>query len=409
MGIIRIMSEVRDLQNPAEAAALNAAITAADALPHLPARAMLRLVRATHADEQGVDPEAVALLEDAIRYLKPLAAFESQWQPYLNRARQQLAVQHSRSSGLEIRTHLPEGQEDDGSMRDIMVAVMGAQQAAAEVYGRAAVRDVESDIEDIVWNAVVMGHPNRFADIPESVAFAQQVVRKLVAHAALPESTMQHAQVMVAGLLRYLWDTQNLNDFGEDFAAGQAGAVSALLEDIRANWVAPGDNAWYGLMEPVASAIDETLSFIAGLSWEDVYTHLDPRMDALAQDLKTRLQQVQTLHPAALAGCAAYVSGMVMAKNTFSPLDGSVPESIGERLTGVYHALAKDNEARFFAYLAKGFEEVAKRPQDELARWRMEPDDGNTQLDSGHTAKKHAKSSRPQKKGKESGKACRTL
>jgi len=78
-------------------------------------------------------------------------------------------------------------------------------------------------------------------------------------------------------------------------------------------------------------------------------------------------------------------------------------------LTGVYHALASENEARFFAYLFKGFEDVAKRPVDELARWRMEPDVGNTPLDSGPTAKKHTKSSRPRKKGKESGKASRTL
>lgn len=380
LGLVCTTSEMQSLDTDPEAEALDEAIAVADALHHLPARAMLRLVRANHVDEQGTSPEAIALLEDTIRYLVPLAVFEPQWGPLLGAARGKLAVQRASANGLEIQTHRPEG-EDDGSMRQIMEGVMGAQQAVEEKYGRAAVRDVEADADDIAWNAVVMGHPNRFEDTPESVAFAGQVAQKLVQRGFLPVSAMEHAPTMLAGLLRHLWDSQNLNYLGQDAAESQAGAVLALLEDIRANWAPPDSKDWYSLVEPAPRLIDELLAFIDDLRWEDVYKHLDQRMDALVGQLNAMLAKVQGTHPAALGGCAAYVCGVVMAKNIFSPLDGSVPESIGKRLTRVYHELASGNESRFFTYLTKGFQKVANRPVDELARWRMD-------LEGSHGARK---------------------
>jgi CHAT domain-containing protein len=367
VGLVRAVSELPD-----DEAALDDAIAVADTLHHLPARALLRLIRASRADEEGTGHEAIALFEDAIRYLAPLAAFEPQWGALLAGARGKLGVQRAGASGLEIRTHLPPGMEDDGEMQQFMQALLGAQQAAAAEYGHATTRDEETDADDIAWNAVVMGHPNRFEDMPESVEFAALVARKFARMGDLPADAMQHAPAMLAGLLRFLWDKQVTTYLGMDAAETQAVAVGALLDDIRAHWSPPDHEAWYPLVASVPTRIDALLAFIEGLAWEEIYQHLDPRMDALAEELTALLAQVHEAHPEALPGCAAYVCGVLMAKNTFSPLDGSVPESIGERLTRVYHAVAGDNEAHFFAYLTKGFEQVASRPMDELARWRME-------------------------------------
>jgi hypothetical protein len=270
---------------------------------------------------------------------------------------------------------MPAGQQDDGSMRQLMEAVMGAQQGAEEAFGAAAVRDVVNSIDDILLNAVVTGHPNRFSDMPEAVAYARQVAQKLERGGFLTATARSTAPSMLAALLRYLWDTQNLNYLAPEMAEGQAGAARALVDDIQTNWSPPDGQPWYPLSEPAARLVDEVLAFIAGLGWEDVYKHLDPRMNALADQLKGILEQVRAQHPAALGACAAYVCGTVMLKNRFSPLDGSVPESIGERMTKVYHALDRDNESRYFAYLTKGFEAVRNRPLDELARWRLEADE----------------------------------
>jgi len=394
LSVVQTMSEVRDLNNPEQAAALDGAIGVADMLHHLPSRAMLRFVKADQTADEGL---GAASIEDAIRYLVPLAAIEPAWDHVLLAARKKLAGAQLKARGFGIRTRLPEGQQDDGSMHEIMEAIMGAQLEAEEIYGAAAIRDVEAGIEDILWNAVVAGHPNRFEDIPESVAYSLQVARKLERRGFLPACAMPYAPSMLAAGLRHLWDSQNLNYLSPDFAEGQAGAVHALVEDIAANWAPPVSKSWYVLVEPVPRLIEEVLAFIHGLSWENIYKHLDSRMEVLSEQLKEILDKVNASHPTALAACAAYVSGVVMVKNTFSPLEGSVPESIGERMTKVFHALDADNESRYFSYLSKGFEKVANRAPDELARWRMESAKPPAQPARKRLAKIAAKSSRTRK------------
>ncbi len=214
-------------------------------------------------------------------------------------------------------------------MRYIMQALMGAYQAAEAKTGAVAVRDVETGIDDILWNAVVAGYPNRFQDMPEASAFARQIAQKLERGGFLPAASMRHAPAMLAGFLRHLWDSQNLMYLAPEMAEGQAGALRVLIDDIRANWAPPDKSPWYARVEPVPRLVDDLLKFIDGLKWEEIYKHLDRRMDALASELKAILDKVQGAHPAALGACAAYVSGVVIMKNTFSPLDGSVPESIG--------------------------------------------------------------------------------
>jgi hypothetical protein len=373
LGLVQMVSALRGDDPREDMATLADAVDVADALHHLPSRAMLRLVLAAQADERGPSADAQALLEDTIRYLAPLAAFEPQWGAVLVNVRGKLAKQRSSARGLEIRAHLPPGQEDDGSMDAIMEALMGAQQSAEDTYGRATVRDTETDANDVAWNAVVMGHPNRFEDIPESVRFAAIVARKFVQIGSLPSTSLPYAVPMLAGLLRYLWDSQNLNHLGRDAAEAQAGALLLMLDEIRTHWSPPGDAAPLATVAAVPAMVDELLAFLDGLDWQEIYKHLDERMDALSEKLEAMLAGLQEKHPSALAGCAAYVCGVVMEKNTFSPLDGSVPESIGERLTRVYHALARENPAHFFACLAKSHEALASRPQDELARWKMDP------------------------------------
>jgi len=397
LSLVQTMTEVSDLNDPRQAAAFDDAIRVADLLRHLPSRGLLRFIKADRAAEQ-LGADSAALMEDSIRYLGPLAAMEPGWDGMLSAARQMIAKWRMKERGFELRTHMPKGQEDDGSMRQIMEAVMGAQQAAEEIYGSVAIRETETGIEDILWNAVVAGHPNRFQDIPESVTFAEQVAQKLRRRGFLSAAAMPFATPMLAGLLRYSWDRQNLNYLAPDFAEGQAGTVQALVEDIAANWSPPEGQAWYALMESVPDLIDNVLAFIEGLSWGDIYKHLDSRMDSLAAQLKELLDQVKALHPAALGSCAAYVSGLVMVKNTFSPLEGSVPESVGECMTKVFHALDADNEGRFFGYLQKGFQSVVSRENDELARWRMESGGPPPKAPRKGPVPKRARKSRPRKR-----------
>ena len=95
-------------------------------------------------------------------------------------------------------------------------------------------------------------------------------------------------------------------------------------------------------------------------------------LESKAANLRKTLDNLKENDPDMLAAVAAYLAGTVIVKNTFSPLDGSVPESIGERMTKLYHAIDSDNDGRFFSYLTKGFESVRQEQESELERWRSE-------------------------------------
>jgi hypothetical protein len=261
---------------------------------------------------------------------------------------------------------------DDPEVQDIMDVLKSAYQAQAEVSGLAEPTDDNDSLESIAWNAVVMGHPNRFPDMPETASFARQVVDKLVEGGHLHHDARLYAVYMVAGLLRMLWDRQNLMYLDPEFARGQAGALEQMIEDLNQNWSPAENQPWFSDAEAFPKKVDDALAHIDAQTWDGVYQVLDPTMAEIQQEGIRILEDVGTAYPDALPGIAAYISGVVIVKNTFSPLDGSVPESIGERLTKVYHALDSDNEGRIYPYLMKGFQAVREKEENELDRWRRE-------------------------------------
>jgi hypothetical protein len=114
LGVVRTLADVHDLRDPVQAAALDRAIGVSDALGHLPSRALLRFVKAVKA----VDSETrnqVALFDDAIHYLSPLAAFEPAWNNVLRQAREKLAVERSSEKGLAIHSISPSSRSVTGS------------------------------------------------------------------------------------------------------------------------------------------------------------------------------------------------------------------------------------------------------------------------------------------------------
>ena len=76
--------------------------------------------------------------------------------------------------------------------------------------------------------------------------------------------------------------------------------------------------------------------------------------------------------PEALAGCYAWLLGSIVVRNTFSPLEGSVPELIGERMNKLASKLWMDGEGYLMHYLGEGFSMVRNAEFDELQRWKLD-------------------------------------
>lgn len=92
-------------------------------------------------------------------------------------------------------------------------------------------------------------------------------------------------------------------------------------------------------------------------------------MKALRKQAEALLARIGKASPEALAGAAAYLTGVVASKNVFTPLEGE--DDMHKHMTAVVNALSDSNEDRFLQYLMKGFEAVRTLEPDELARWRV--------------------------------------
>src|SRR5262249_13874207 len=157
----------------------------------------------------------------------------------------------------------------------------------------------------------------------------------------------------------FLWSTQKTTYLEPELAAGQTGTAVALIEDLNARWAPPpGDSAWFKGVKEIEEDIDATLRHLWSLKWEKIYDEWDPEMKRLGERTKALLATIGKEQTEALPSCAAVVTGTFVDRNTFSPLQGSVPESFDERLTRVFHDLSGGNEQRFFPYLMRGFESV---------------------------------------------------
>ena len=255
---------------------------------------------------------------------------------------------------------------DDG-MDDAVNALRSifGQMAAANPIER---RMPEKSIEDVTWNAVVMGHGNRFDDMPQVFHVAETVASKLQDMKAFPPKAAKYAPVVLAGMLNFLWRSQNLAFLAPEFAEGQAGTLRVAVDDLKRNWASP--QPWLAKLAEFPSAIDDALKLIDAQTWEGVYKVLDPQMQQLETKALQTLAYVEKNHKEATSAAMAFLMGTVIQKNTFSPLEGSVPEDIGERLTNLYNTLESKAEGAFFPWLTLGFKAVREQPMSEVQRWK---------------------------------------
>jgi len=82
------------------------------------------------------------------------------------------------------------------------------------------------------------------------------------------------------------------------------------------------------------------------------------------------VDDVQRLTPDRVPDAAAWIFGSLIERNTYSPLDGSVPEDIGQMLMKVHGQLESRGEALFMPWLIAGFASVQDHQYNELERWQ---------------------------------------
>jgi tetratricopeptide (TPR) repeat protein len=346
-------------------ASFDLAVTLADELRHLPAQAMLRVLRARSADPEGAPN--VEQLRDAIFYLEPLASRRDFWTRLLVGVRGDVRRADLTNKGLEIRRRGPGSDEPDPAMEAVLSALFASEHAAEDVQGAATRRLHERSIEDIAWNAVVAGHPNRFHDTIEASAYCRLVVRKLIDRGHLSADAEPVVHPMLTGLMWFLWSSQNTTFLDRALAEGQAGTVLAMLKDVAKGWPPAVDAPWVGAVLRFPQRLDEVLQHLEKQPWERHAKEVADRIPRLAEDAKTLLETVSAAAPEALAGCAAFLAGLLAVRNTYTALE--CQDDLEEHMKRALWTVNADNEARFSKYLWEGFAVVRNRQPDELERW----------------------------------------
>jgi hypothetical protein len=260
----------------------------------------------------------------------------------------------------------------DETLKSFLDVLYGVYADQARRQGFAELRETEKTLEDIAWNAIVIGHPNRFEDMQDGAVFCAQLTRKLHQHGFLPAAALPYASTVLSGVLRFLWDSQNLAYLDPELAKGWTGTLLQAIADLHAHWSPPTGQPWFEVIRSFPHEVDERLRFLHHLTYWQVYDHLDRKLAEIEKLALHMIKQVQRQYPQSLDGCAAYIMGTLIEKNTFSPLQGSVPEDIGERLLRIYVTVSEKAEDYFQNYLWRGFEKVRNPEQDELSRWRFD-------------------------------------
>jgi hypothetical protein len=225
-------------------------------------------------------------------------------------------------------------------------------------------------VGEVLHNAVLARRDLGMEAMPESFAFARQVATRLQQLGALPPAAVPHASTALAGLLVWMWGTQNVVSLPGEIVEGQVGVISELLASLRAHWP-PADAQWFEDVRPFQDEIPTWLAELDELPYGDeLYRSLDQIIERIERRAEELLARAEAREPARVPDAAAWILGCLVERNTWSYTDGSVPEDICDRLVALGARLGGKGEAFFWPWLERGFREVRERVPDELDRWR---------------------------------------
>ena len=278
LAIIEVLSKLNYSTPQSDEECVERLIAVADEIGHLPAMAVLRSVKANRQLEtETSEASKTAALDDAILMLDALREEAPAWE----RVRQKfLSAKKSielRSLGLERRFQGNWDQESQDAA-NALLDILQASQADQELNdGTVAMRPDEAGLEDIAWNAIVVGYPNRFEDMREEAAYAGELVRKLINRDFLPSSTQEAARLLLAGLLHDLWGRQHSAGLERELVQGWSGTLLQAVADLSRNWGPPDTAPAFKIISGFPRRLEETLAFLDGCKWEEIYKHMDAR------------------------------------------------------------------------------------------------------------------------------------
>ena len=375
MLLVRGISGLEAEPDASSRATVVAACRVALDLDYLPGAALLAAILASTYGEADERAETLRVLEGVLEVLEPLEHDEGPWKSLLDRTLTQwmLARLGDRAPGLQVRGPGSDAEHEEllglgQAMRDMQLAIEARRiRSGPSATGATAPRSEH----DLLHEAVTASRSVHLEDMPEVAAYCDQVTEKLIAAGALTREAQPHAATAITGLLHWLWGSQNVFALPPEMADGQTGTLGQLVAAIREHWPPVGAQ-WFAELAPLPKTIRDELASIEGLPYDDrLYPAIDTAIGRVEDAVTGALGRVRERYPARAPDAMAFALGALIEHNTYSYLDGSVPEGISERLTRVHTRVSADAEAAFYPWLMEGFRGAREHQPDELERWRL--------------------------------------
>jgi tetratricopeptide (TPR) repeat protein len=352
------------------------AIVLADELNHLTARVITRILLVNRLISLG-DWQRVSLaLEDLLPLLDAQARRDADWQPIrVSWLAVWQRLQASNNEGYPDIPALTEAHNSEAERAEaelVKLVIEGSAAGEAREDGGAELRYDEDTLDDIAWNAIVIGHQSRFEDMLERANYARELARKLREQSILSGESEPYAATLLSGLLSVVWAMQSDVYLPQPLAAACSDGLVEAIRDINSTWSPPTSEPWFHIVRAFPEAVDSAMDRMLNrdFSAQNLAAHTYQERDALTTLGKRLLDRVVEHYPDHVDGCTAYLIGTIIQKNTFFWLD-PLEEAAAKCLDGVFVDIAYANEDKYLPrYLGKRLDTLKHPEWDELDRWK---------------------------------------
>ena len=331
------------------------------------------------ADLLGQDGQAEAArdaLDRAIDAADAASRHDGKWVQPLNSllaAREKMDLDFEIPE-IEISSGVKVNDRSDPAVRALLELQHAFDQREARRTGVLRPRLPEQSLDDLCWNAVVLGERNRFSDEFPCAGFCRLLAARATHLGFIRPEEEAAVRRVAAGSLRFLWSAQRMTHLERERAVGQAGTLRVALEALGSDNLA-SDGPTFEAMRHIERLGDE-FKAQAGGSAANRFARARERLQgqvagADAGSIAHAIEAMIAGTPASSrdrAHRAAWGMGYLL-ELAYDLTLGDRPAAAAGILAAHSH-LESDAEANLWAYLVDGFEETRKTPLDPLIRWR---------------------------------------
>jgi hypothetical protein len=324
----------------------------------------------SHAELDRGDP-ARSSLDRAIDLFEWIASANERWRPIL----QGLLA---RRQTMDLRFEIPEIKLDSGmtvndrsdpAIRAVLDVQHAVDQQSTRKGGALRLRLPERSVDDLCWNAVVLGQRGRFPDEFACAGFARLLATRAVGAGWITPEREADWRRVAAGTLRFLWLAQRMTHLERERCLGQSGTLRVALESVARH---AGAEAW---QVPLRQQYEQLLTTAGGRP-EDRFARTRERLGggtsaptpgSLGAAVAAAIEATER-DDTGRAYRGAWCHGLLLDLAYELRLKGNAP--LADQVLAVASPMKRQSERRLMAWLVEGHGALRNIPLDPLIGWR---------------------------------------